>query len=58
MEKSSFVKFRRILLFYYKGQQREKVRKMSLFVKAEVKILNKKTRIVGEKRKFILQTSY
>jgi hypothetical protein len=54
-EKSSFVNFRRIVLFYYKGQRQKKVRKMSLFVKTEDKILNKK-RIVGEKRKFILQT--
>jgi hypothetical protein len=51
-EKSSFVNFRRIALFYYEGQRQEKFRKMSLFVKIEEKILNKK-RIVGEKRKFI-----
>jgi hypothetical protein len=43
-EKSSFVNFRRIALFYY-----------SLFVETEDKILNKK-RMVGEKRKFISQT--
>ncbi len=54
-EKSSFVNFRRIALFYYEGQRQEKVRKMSLFVETEDQILNKK-RIVGEKRKFILQT--
>ena len=53
-EKSAFVNFRRIALFY-KGQPQEKVRKMSLFVKTEDKILNKK-RMVGEKRKFIPQT--
>ena len=40
-EKSAFVNFRRIALFY-KGQPQEKVRKMSLFVKTEEKILNKK----------------
>ena len=44
--------FRRIALFYYKGQRQEKVRKMNLFVKTEDRILTKK-RIVGEKRKFI-----
>ena len=48
-EKSSFVNFRRIVLIYFKGQRQEKVRKMSLFVKTEDKILNKK-------RTFILQT--
>ena len=54
-EKSSFVNFRRIALLDYKGQRQEKIRKMSLFVETEDKILNKK-RIVGEKSKFILQT--
>jgi hypothetical protein len=54
-EKSSFVNFRRIALFYYKGRRQEKVRKMSLLVETEDKIRNKK-RMVGEKRKFILQT--
>jgi hypothetical protein len=54
-EKSSFVNFRRIALLDYKGQWQEKIRKMSLFVETEDKILNKK-RIVGEKRKFILLT--
>jgi hypothetical protein len=54
-EKSSFVNFRRIALFYYEGQRQEMVRKMSLFVETEDKILNKK-RMVGEKRKFILRT--
>jgi hypothetical protein len=54
-EKSSFVNFRRIALFYYKGQWQEKVRKMSLFVKTEDKILNKK-RIVGKKRKLNSET--
>jgi hypothetical protein len=38
-----------------KGQRQEGVRKMSLLVETEDKILNKK-RMVGEKRKFILQT--
>jgi hypothetical protein len=56
-EKSSFVNFRRMALFYYKGQWQEKVRKMNLIAKTEDKILNKK-RIVGEKRKFISQTIY
>jgi hypothetical protein len=41
------------LRFFYKGKQKEKVRKMSWFVKTEDKILNEK-RIVGEKRKFVL----
>jgi hypothetical protein len=54
-EKSSFVNFRRIALFYYEGRRQEKVRKMSLLVETEDKILNKK-RMVGEKRKFIPQT--
>jgi len=54
-EKGSFVDFRRVALFYFEVQRQERVRKMSLFVETEVKILNKK-RIVGQKRKFILQT--
>ena len=45
-EKSLFFNFRRIALFYYKGQRQEKVMIMSLFVKTEDKILNKK-RMVG-----------
>jgi hypothetical protein len=56
-EKSSFVKLPSNSAFYYKGQRQEKVRKMNLFVKTEDRILTKK-RIVGEKRKFVLQTSY
>ena len=54
-ERSSFVNFRRIALFYYEGQREEKVKKLSLFVKTEEKYLNKKS-IVGEKRKFVMQT--
>jgi hypothetical protein len=48
-EKSSFVNFRKIALFNNKGQWQEKVRKMSLFVNTEDKILNKK-RMVREKK--------
>ncbi len=55
-EKSSFVNFRRIALLYYKGQRQEKVRKMSLLVETEDKILNKK-RMVGEKRNFFRKQS-
>ncbi len=56
-EKTLFVNFCRIVLFNYEGKRQEMVRKMSLFVKTEDKILNRK-RIVGEKRKFVLQTIY
>ena len=45
------------LRFLLQGAAPGKGRKMSFFVEIEDKILNKK-RIVGEKRKFILQTSY
>ena len=46
-EKSMFVNFCRISLFYYEGRHQEKVKRMSLFDQTE---------IVEKKRKFVSQT--
>ena len=46
-EKSMFINFCRISLFYYEGRRQEKVKRMSLFDQTE---------IVEKKRKFVLQT--
>ena len=46
-EKSMFVNFRRISLFYYEGRRQEKIKRMSLFDQTE---------IVEKKRKFVSQT--
>jgi hypothetical protein len=55
-EKSTFVSFRRIALFYYEGQRQEKMKKMSLFDLSDKYSLQMET-IVGKKRKFLSQTT-
>ena len=54
-EKSMFVNFRRISLFYYEGRRQEKVKRRSLFDQTENNVPHRML-IVEKNRKFVSQT--